>query len=149
MVSCSIHLPHQGEVLFSCFIWRFDWKFVLLQAEMRRQRFRNRVAWALLSVFVPMMMLSAMHIHQPAVDETASCVECAHHVNHPGHFTSAVEHLDDCVLCQFLSLVYTPAAVIQAVTFVALTTMVSLSSISAVCSKVYHSQSPRAPPFML
>ena len=141
MVSSSRHLPHQGEVLFLCFIWRFDWKFVLLQAEMRRQRFRNRVAWALLSVFVPMMLLSAMHIHQPAVDETASCVECAHHVNHPGHF--------DCVLCQFLSLVYTSAAVIQAVTFVALTTMVSLSSISAVCSKVYHSQSPRAPPFML
>ena len=37
MVSSSIHLPHQGEVLFSCFIWRFDWNFVLLQAEMRRQ----------------------------------------------------------------------------------------------------------------
>ena len=149
MVSSSIHLPHQGEVLFLCFIWRFDWKFVLLQAEMRRQRFRNRVAWALLSVFVPMMLLSAMHIHQPAVDETASCVECAHHVNHPGHFTSAVEHLDDCVLCQFLSLVYTPAAVIQAVIFVALTTMASVGCIQMVAGEAGHIKSTRAPPFML
>jgi hypothetical protein len=116
---------------------------------MGRQRFRNRVAWALLSVFVPMMLLSAVHIHQPAVDESASCVECAHHVNHPGHFTSAIEHLDDCVLCQFLSLVYTPAAVVQAVTFVALTTMVSIAGTQMVASEVGHRKSPRAPPFML
>jgi hypothetical protein len=113
------------------------------------QRRRNIAAWALLSVFVPMMMLSAVHIHQPAVDETASCVECAQHVNHPGHFTSAVEHLDDCVLCQFLSLAYTPAAVIQAVTFVALTTMVSIAGTQMVASEAGHRQSPRAPPFML
>lgn len=81
-----------------------------------------------------MMMLSAVHIHKPVADETANCVECAHHVNHPGHFTSAVEHLDDCVLCHFLSLVYTPAAVILAVTFVVLTTMASISSIQMVAS---------------
>ena len=101
---------------------------------MQRQRKRNIAAWVLLSVFVPMMMLSAVHIHKPVADETANCVECAHHVNHPGHFTSAVEHLDDCVLCHFLSLVYTLAAVILAVTFVVLTTMASISSIQMVAS---------------
>ena len=109
---------------------------------MQRQRNRNIAAWVLLSVFVPMMMLSAVHIHKPAADETASCVECAHHVNHPGH-------LDDCVLCQFLSLVYTPAAVIQAVIFVALTTMASVGCIQMVAGEAGHIKSTRAPPFML
>ena len=116
---------------------------------MQRQRYRNIAAWVLLSVFVPMMMLSAVHIHKPAADETTSCAECAHHVNHPGHFTSAVEHLDDCVLCQFLSLVYTPAAVIQAVIFVALTTMASVGCIQMVAGEAGHIKSTQAPPFML
>ena len=110
---------------------------------MQRQRNRNIAAWVLLSVFVPMMMLSAVHIHKPVADETAN------HVNHPGHFTSAVEHLDDCVLCQFLSLVYTPAAVIQAVIFVALTTMASVGCIQMVAGEAGHIKSTRAPPFML
>ena len=113
------------------------------------QRKRNIAAWVLLSVFVPMMILSAVHIHKPAADETANCVECAHHLNHPGHFTSAVEHLDDCVLCQFLSLAYAPAAVIQTVIFVALTTMVSIGNIQMVVSEAGHIKSTRAPPFML
>ena len=64
-------------------------------------------------------------------------------------FLGAVEHPDDCVLCQFLSLVYTPAAVIQAVIFVALTTMASVGCIQMVAGEAGHIKSTRAPPFML
>jgi len=39
------------------------------------------------------------------------CGDCAHHIHHSGHITTAAEHFADCVLCQFLSLVYTTATV--------------------------------------
>ena len=87
---------------------------------MNRQSQRIGLAWLLLSVFVSMVLLSGMHRHEAVASAAVDCVECAHHVHHSGHFTTSVDHMDDCLLCQFLHLVYTTAAVIVLVPLVVL-----------------------------
>ena len=116
---------------------------------MKRQRKRIVSAWLLLSIFVSMMMLSTLHRHQPIEDPATSCEACAHHVHHSGHFTTAYEHLDDCVLCHFLSLVYFAAATILVAIPVSLTIRVATSNINYLCCEVGPYDSTRAPPFIL
>ena len=106
---------------------------------MMRQRKRITSAWLLWSVFVSMILLTGLHHHEPTANLAADCVECAHHIHHSGHFTAATEHVNDCVLCQFLSLVYTPAA----------TLMVVSSNVNCLCCEVGQYDSTRAPPFIL
>jgi hypothetical protein len=85
---------------------------------MKRQRKRVTAAWLLLSIFISMIMLSGIHYHQPVTHISAECADCVHHIHHSGHFTIAAEHIDDCVLCQFLSLVYTAATASLLVLFI-------------------------------
>ena len=68
------------------------------------------MAWWLLSVFVSTLLLSGVHRHEAVASAVADCTDCAHHVHHSGHLTIYADHPDDCLLCQFLHLVYTVAA---------------------------------------
>ena len=116
---------------------------------MKRQGKRVVSAWLLLSVFVSMILLTGLHRHQPAANQATDCVECAHHVHHSGHLTVATEHLDDCVLCQFLSLVYTPAATLLVATPISQTVLPVTDNVDMVCGEAGHYDSTRAPPFIL
>lgn len=71
---------------------------------------RKVFARLLLLVFVPMLLMSALHVHD--YGSTPLCSDCAHHVSHPGHLSASVSHGYDCVLCQFLSLPFVMAAVL-------------------------------------
>ena len=76
---------------------------------------RQISSWLLLAVFVPMLLLSSLHIHgyvQTADDE---CAECVHH-HCGGHIGQQTLSLDDCLLCQFLTLPMAVATCIVAVT---------------------------------
>ena len=75
---------------------------------MNRQGKSIGVTWLLLSVFVSMLLLSGLHRHEVVESAAVDCVECTHHVHH-SHYAASVDHLDDCLLCQFLHLVYTAA----------------------------------------
>lgn len=77
---------------------------------MNRQSKRIGIAWFLLSVFVSMQLLSGVHYHEVISNVAVDCVDCAHHVHHSGHFSASADHLDDCLLCQFLQLLFTVAA---------------------------------------
>ena len=96
-----------------------------------------------------MIMLSTLHHHQPTVNVAADCAECVHHIHHSGHLTAATDHLDDCVLCQFLCLVYTPAATLMVAIPVCLTIRITPSNVNFLCCKVGQYDSTRAPPFIL
>lgn len=78
--------------------------------KMNRQIKRIGIAWLLQSVFVLMLLLSWGHHHEAVASAATDCIDCAHHVHHSGHFTTSANHLDDCLLCHFLHLVYTTAA---------------------------------------
>ena len=69
-------------------------------------------SWVLLAVFLPMLLLSSLHVHPEAHLEEEGCKECVHHVPHAGHFTSGTTCGFDCVLCQFLTLPFLLALVV-------------------------------------
>ena len=94
--------------------------FHTFAAEMNRQGKRIGLAWLLLSVFVSMQLLSGMHCHEVVASAFEDCVECAHHVHHSGHWAVSADHLDNCLICQFLHFIYTPAATIVLVLLVIL-----------------------------
>lgn len=70
---------------------------------------RRLSAWMLLSVFLPMLLLSSLHRH--AERGVGVCTECVQHQPHAGHLTQAMGGMGDCLLCHFLSLSYLPLAV--------------------------------------
>jgi len=78
---------------------------------------RKISAWLLLSVFVPMVMMSAFHTHD--FSEETPCAECVKHVPH-GHLAQTQTGMADCLLCQFLSL---PTIFAAAISVVFLATM--------------------------
>jgi len=94
-------------LVFLFFFCNFAERFA---GRMKQECRRIALAWLLLSVFVSMLLLSGVHRHEAVANTADDCVECAQHVHHSGHFTTLANHLDDCLLCQFLHLVYTTAA---------------------------------------
>ena len=79
----------------------------IIEALKRRRQLFARI---LLSVFVPMMLLSALHVHEEAL--SPECEQCAQHISHAGHLSAADSHTYNCVLCQFLTLPFIPAVVV-------------------------------------
>ena len=116
---------------------------------MARQKRRNVTAWALLSIFVSMILLCGLHRHHEVVNPAADCVECAHHVHHSGHFSIADDGVHDCVLCQFIGLGYLLAEVLVVVDPVALVVTAWRRGNSCVISCVCRQNASRASPFIL
>ena len=79
--------------------------------DFRRQLFARMQ----LLVFVAMLVVSSVHVHETYEKVAVDCTECQHNVHHSGHLSSAIVSLDDCVLCQFAGLNYLPATLIVAV----------------------------------
>ena len=70
---------------------------------------RKIAARLLLAVFLPMLLLSSLHVH-PSGLSADSCTECVdHHCG--GHLGQKAPSLHDCVLCQLLTLPMLSAAV--------------------------------------
>ena len=116
---------------------------------MKRQGKRIVSAWLLLSILVSMILLTGLHRHLPAANQASDCVECAHHVHHSGHLTATAEQLDDCVLCQFLSLVYTPATTLLVAIPTCPTVQPVTDDLDMICCEAGQYDSTRAPPFIL
>lgn len=62
-------------------------------------------AWMLLSVFLPMVLLSSLHVHPELLIDNEPCHECIEHTVHNGHI-AAVKATVDCPLCAFQASVY-------------------------------------------
>ena len=96
-----------------------------------------------------MIMLSGLHHHEPIVNKATECADCAHHIHHSGHFIAAGEHLDNCVLCQFTNLVYTPATTLLVPISFDYTILALSSDFDFNSSEISQYKSSRAPPFIL
>lgn len=114
---------------------------------MRYQHQRKIIARLLLSVFVPMMMFAALHVHQPAAANNALCVECVSHQPHADHLMAAQPSFHDCVLCQLASLPF--LLVVSAVLQLPGMRRVRFSLVGnpAYCRCVCSKHQLRAPPF--
>ena len=116
---------------------------------MRKEGKRIVSAWLLLSVFASMILLSSLHRHEDVANTAVNCADCMHHVHHSGHLTIDSNHMDDCVLCQFLSLVYTPAASLLVAIPFSLTIQTIACSVNLIACEADLYKSTRAPPFIL
>lgn len=66
---------------------------------------RHIAAWLLLAVYVPMLLLSSLHFHEPSQEMEPTCTECVGHQCH-GHLIQLSGGMHQCVLCQVLTLTY-------------------------------------------
>ena len=70
---------------------------------------RHISSYILLAVIVPMMLMSWLHVHdEDAHSESVDCIDCLHHVHH-SHVSPHDAELGTCLLCQFLTIEYTPS----------------------------------------
>ena len=113
---------------------------------MRQNKKRHIASWVLLAVFVPMLLLSSLHIHRHTLNIGIECVDCATHTPHAGHITDGAWHMDTCVLCQFLAIAFLAVAVFTVLPLQRLITYLSLASVQCVSSDVCGYKSVRAPP---
>lgn len=80
-------------------------------AAIKHIHIRPWAARILLAVFLPMLLLSSAHLHlQETAAPTTECYACEHHLHHDGHISTA-QHLQKCVLCQFLTLPFLTATI--------------------------------------
>jgi len=117
---------------------------------MKRMKQRRRwAAWVLLAVFVPMLMMSSLHHHNAPGALQTVCPQCLHHIHHSGHLAAEQAGIDNCVLCQFQSLPFVAAVVIELGLVVRRFCCPLILSESA-CLSVYSGiPATRAPPYIL
>ena len=114
-------------------------------AAMKLTTKRHIASWVLLAVFLPVLFISSLHIHESAEENGHVCTECVKHQCH-GHLSQFVDSMHPCVLCQFLTLTFIAPALcavalsqLQKKNFYALRLrFVHLKCYGVVC--------PRAPP---
>ena len=112
---------------------------------------RKRVWYArlLLCVFLPVLIMSSVHIHQPSANSSVECYACLHHIHHDGHLTSASYSIDNCLLCHFLSLPYVAAAMVAVLFAVTSFGRVRMLSVNDIVAVSHYAKRLRAPPFRL
>ena len=59
---------------------------------------RHIVSIVLLAIYLPMIVLSSLHVHHDTIDAHDDCQQCV------GHVEEAHHHDHDCLYCNFLSL---------------------------------------------
>jgi hypothetical protein len=104
-------------------------------------------AWILLLVFVPMVILSSVHVHPEWNENSDICHECIEHAVHNGHFTSLKAHVD-CPLCAFQSNIYQAADEQQPSFKPSFTRLTQESVVPALVLGIKIHQRNRAPPFL-
>ena len=103
-------------------------------------------AWVLLLVFVPMVLLSSVHVHAELDGDAGVCSECLAHSVHKGHLTTLNAHVD-CPLCALENNVY-QAADDQQQPFTAIfTSLAQRGTVPALAPGATTHQRNRAPPF--
>ena len=70
---------------------------------------RHIASWVLLAVYLPMLLVSSLHIHGEAEAHETACAECVQHQCH-GHLSQLSDGMHQCVLCQILTLTYVATA---------------------------------------
>jgi hypothetical protein len=110
---------------------------------------RRLASFILLSVFVPMIILTSVHIHKPVTSDAEVCRLCLLHIQHPNHFQQHSAAFSQCLLCQLSSLPYVEPACIDLIAFTSFVSSVPDSFSREPSSTVKGVKSTRAPPYFL
>ena len=102
----------------------------------------------LLAVFVPMLMLSVLHIHAEGFGDDTGCNECMHHVRH-SHLSTADFCIGQCVLCQFQTLPFIVASLTTVTIFLTVHCLSVTSVHHSIPVRTAAVTSLRAPPILM
>lgn len=108
---------------------------------------RHWAAWLLLAVFLPMLVLSSVHVHTRCAD-TLQCSACVQHKAHSGHIMSGQAPLHDCVLCQVFHLTFLGGIAVSAPALCLLARGGHAERHQSIVLRNVHPHSSRAPPFV-
>ena len=108
---------------------------------------RHIASWVLLAVFLPMLIMSSVHVHQTAESLDYECSGCVQHHCH-GHIAELPVSMHACVLCQFVSLPYLIAAAVLLPVILRQHVVAVVEPSAQLSSAVCRYHSPRAPPFL-
>ncbi|MBR5988756.1 MAG: hypothetical protein IK003_04420 [Prevotella sp.] len=108
---------------------------------------RYIASWILLAAFLPMVVLSSLHIHETTQTTDTECAACVHH-HCGGHMTQYDGQMHQCVLCQFLTLSMLAAATVVVLFINKYGEQAFASFICRYTPRVYGVVSLRAPPFV-
>ena len=82
----------------------------------RTQDKSRRYSIAMLLVYVPMVLLSSLHIHQVVPVAQVACGHCVEQTAHQAHLSSLQSiDTDECLLCRFLVTMAAPMVVMAIV----------------------------------
>ena len=108
----------------------------------RRQWF----AVCLLAVFLPALLISSLHHHEAETADTVDCIQCAHHLPHPGHLSNAASGMQECVLCHFIGLPFLLSLVLALTPLHRSISLERADRADGIASTHPHSRHSRAPP---
>ncbi len=100
----------------------------------------------LLATFLPMLILSSVHVHQYGREAEDDCQMCMHHKVHNGHLSKAELTMHDCVLCQIFHLTFLNPSPTPTVAPSAGICLLPCEQNQTVVSRTAATTSPRAPP---
>ena len=115
-------------------------------ANMNVERKRYIASWILLAVFLPMLVLSSLHVHHVEADD-ASCTACVQHQCH-GHLSQLSDSMHHCVLCQFLTLSFITTGLLAVVYYKKVNRIHFAQLQSDIHFEEYGIPQLRAPPFV-
>lgn len=101
---------------------------------------RRMAPWILLAAYLPLVVVSSVHIHHDTVDLHDDCSQCV------GHFEAQHFHDNDCPYCQFLSLSYLGQGIGQSTVILPAAERLSLSVCEPQVQFCYGVSRFRAPP---
>ena len=104
-------------------------------------RFLRHIApIVLLATYLPMVVLSSLHVHHETIDVHDDCLQCV------GHIEEAHHHDHDCLFCNFLAQSYLVEDGGQTATILPATERISLLTPAMVPQFHYGVAQLRAPP---
>lgn len=101
---------------------------------------RRIASWILLAAYLPMVVISSVHVHHETIDIHDDCLRCV------GHFEAQHNHQCDCQYCHFLSLSYLGQTCGQQAVLLPATETFSLSVDEPTLLFCYGMSQFRAPP---
>ena len=115
-------------------------KYVPLQSEMRYRTLRHIASIVLLAIYLPITVLSSLHVHHETVDSHDDCLQCV------GHFEARHYHEHDCLYCHFIGLYYLGESSEQSTVDLPAAERIATPTLTVALSSCHGVVSLRAPP---
>lgn len=107
---------------------------------------RQWLSRILLAVYLMVLSVNVLHVHEHEARTDVACQDCAHHIKHEGHINEAAPSSCVCLLCDFLSLTYLSAQMLAFSVVATVLAVYAIGRTSRVVGRAVGEPRLRAPP---